>query len=44
MLAAVLDAVRRIDHGSVQIIVQDRHVVQIDTMARHRLTPALRIR
>lgn len=37
VMATVLDALRRIEHGSVQLIVQDRRVVQIDTVEKTRL-------
>jgi hypothetical protein len=36
-LEAVLRAVRRIKHGSVQVIVQDGRVVQIDTTEKVRI-------
>lgn len=37
LVRAVLDAVRRIRHGSVQLVVQDSRVVQIDTVEKMRL-------
>lgn len=43
MVRAVLDALKRIEHGSVQILVQDSRVVQIDTVAKTRFTRSLRI-
>jgi hypothetical protein len=44
VLRAVLDALRRIQHGSVQLVVQDSHVVQIDTVEKNRLARSARIR
>jgi hypothetical protein len=38
VVRAVLEAVRRIRHGSVQVLVQDGRVVQIDTVEKTRLT------
>ncbi len=38
VVQALLAALRRIRHGSVQIIVQDNRVVQIDTVEKTRLT------
>jgi hypothetical protein len=38
VVQALLAALRRIQHGSVQIIVQDNRVVQIDTVEKTRLT------
>ena len=35
---ALLAALRRIQHGSVQLVVQDSRVVQIDTVEKMRLT------
>jgi hypothetical protein len=35
---AVLAALRRIRHGSVQIVVQDSRVVQIDTVEKQRFS------
>jgi hypothetical protein len=37
VLAEVLRALRRVRHGSVQIILQDSKVVQIDTLEKKRL-------
>ena len=37
MLAEVLEAMRTLKHGSINLIVQDARVVQIDTLAKHRL-------
>jgi len=39
VVSAVLAAIRRIRHGSVQIVVQDSRVVQIDTLEKMRLNP-----
>ena len=36
VLQAVLESIRRIKHGSVQIVVQDSVVVQIDTVEKKR--------
>ena len=36
-LEEVLRALRRVKHGYVQVIVQDGHVIQIDTTERKRL-------
>jgi hypothetical protein len=46
VLHEVLEAMRGLRHGSVQIFVQDGRVVQIDTLEKKRLdlaalTPAL---
>jgi hypothetical protein len=38
VVRAVLEALRRIRHGSVQVLVQDGRVVQIDTVEKTRLT------
>ena len=38
LLRSVLDAVRRIKHGYVQLTVQDARVVQIDRTEKERLT------
>ena len=35
---ALLAALRRIQHGSVQVVVQDSRVVQIDTLEKMRFT------
>ena len=37
VVRAVLQALRRIRHGSVQVLVQDGRVVQIDTVEKTRL-------
>ncbi len=37
VVRAVLEAIRRIRHGSVQVLVQDGRVVQIDTVEKTRL-------
>jgi hypothetical protein len=37
VLAEVLQAIRHVKHGYVQVIVQDSQVVQIDTMEKKRL-------
>ncbi|HVA91881.1 MAG TPA: YezD family protein [Chloroflexota bacterium] len=38
VVRAVLEALRRIRHGSVQVVVQDGTVVQIDTVEKTRLS------
>ena len=38
VVRAVLGALRRIRHGSVQMVVQDGKVVQIDTVEKTRLS------
>lgn len=38
VVRTVLAALRRIQHGSVQLLVQDSRVVQIDTLEKTRLT------
>jgi hypothetical protein len=43
VVRAVLEALRRIEHGSVQIVVQDSRVVQIDTVAKTRFARSIRI-
>ena len=35
---AFVSALRRIRHGSVQIVVQDGRVVQIDTLEKQRIS------
>jgi hypothetical protein len=42
VVRALLAALRRIQHGSVQLVVQDRRVVQIDTVEKVRLAPGPR--
>jgi len=37
VLQEVLEAIRRVKHGFVQVIVQDGRAVQIDTMEKKRL-------
>lgn len=37
VLEEVLQAIRKVRHGYVQIIVQDARVVQIDTLEKKRL-------
>jgi hypothetical protein len=37
VLREVLHAIRKLRHGSVQLIVQDGRVVQIDTIEKKRL-------
>ncbi len=37
VLAEVLQAMRSLRHGSIQLFVQDARVIQIDTLAKHRL-------
>lgn len=37
VLQEVLEAIRKVRHGSVQLIVQDGHVLQIDTLEKKRL-------
>ncbi|MGH2501467.1 MAG: YezD family protein [Ktedonobacterales bacterium] len=37
VVRALLAALRRIRHGSVQLMVQDNRVVQIDTVEKTRL-------
>jgi hypothetical protein len=36
-LSAVLQAIRKVRHGSVQVIVQDGKVIQIDTTEKNRI-------
>ena len=42
VVRALLAALRRIQHGSVQLVVQDSRVVQIDTVEKMRLAPGPR--
>jgi hypothetical protein len=42
VVRALLAALRRIQHGSVQLVVQDSRVVQIDTVEKMRLVPGPR--
>jgi hypothetical protein len=37
LVRAVLDALARIRHGSIQLVVQDSRVIQIDTVEKRRL-------
>lgn len=37
VLKEVLQAIRRVQHGQVQLIVQDGQVIQIDTTEKRRL-------
>ena len=37
VIAEVLRSLRRVRHGSVQLIVQDGRVIQIDTVEKRRL-------
>jgi len=37
VLREVLQAIRRVKHGYVQVIVQDGRVIQIDTTEKKRL-------
>ena len=37
ILREVLEAIRRVTHGYVQVIVQDGKAIQIDTMEKRRL-------
>lgn len=40
ILREVLEAIRRVQHGYVQVIVQDGKAIQIDTMEKKRLDRA----
>ena len=42
VVRVLLAALRRIQHGSVQLVVQDSRVVQIDTVEKTRLVPGPR--
>ena len=42
VVRALLAALRRIQHGSVQLLVQDSRVVQIDTVEKMRFPPGSR--
>jgi hypothetical protein len=42
VVRALLAALRRIQHGSVQVVVQDSRAVQIDTVEKMRLVPGPR--
>jgi hypothetical protein len=37
LVRAILDALARIRHGSIQLVVQDSRVIQIDTVEKRRL-------
>lgn len=39
MVATLIPILRRLQHGSVQVIVQDNRVIQIDTVEKLRLKP-----
>ncbi|HLV99981.1 MAG TPA: YezD family protein [Ktedonobacterales bacterium] len=39
VIAALIPILRRLQHGSVQVIVQDNRVIQIDTVEKLRLKP-----
>ena len=39
VVAALITILRRLQHGSVQVIVQDNRVIQIDTVEKLRLKP-----
>ena len=41
MVATLIAILRRLQHGSVQVIVQDNRVIQIDTVEKLRLKPRL---
>lgn len=40
VLQEVLKAVRRVQHGYVQLVVQDARVVQIETTEKKRIDPS----
>ena len=42
VVRALLAALRRIQHDSVQLVVQDNRVVQIDTVEKMRFPPGPR--
>ncbi len=42
VLATLITILRRLQHGSVQVIVQDNRVVQIDTVEKLRIQPRAR--
>ena len=44
LVRAVLDALGRIRHGSIQLVVQDSQVIQIDTVEKRRLAGHTRAR
>jgi hypothetical protein len=39
IIATLIPILRRLQHGSVQVIVQDNRVIQIDTVEKLRLKP-----
>ncbi len=39
VVATLITILRRLQHGSLQLIVQDNHVIQIDTVEKLRLKP-----
>jgi hypothetical protein len=39
VVATLIAILRRLQHGSVQVIVQDNRVIQIDTVEKLRLKP-----
>jgi hypothetical protein len=39
VVATLIPILRRLQHGSVQVIVQDNRVIQIDTVEKLRLKP-----
>ncbi len=39
VLTTLIAILRRLQHGSVQVIVQDNRVVQIDTVEKLRIKP-----
>lgn len=39
VVATLISILRRLQHGSVQVIVQDNRVIQIDTVEKLRIKP-----
>lgn len=39
VVATLIGILRRLQHGSVQVIVQDNRVIQIDTIEKLRIKP-----
>lgn len=39
VIATLIAILRRLQHGSVQVIVQDNRVIQIDTVEKLRIKP-----
>ena len=39
LVATLIAILRRLQHGSVQVIVQDNRVIQIDTVEKLRIKP-----